>query len=129
MIDKIKHSLSCWITLDNTKLIINDFLGYYQIVECIICGKKSIVFRINWGAILEPFNNEIKKILESKMILLNNYFDFKQKSLEQWFIINAYEQEFMDYPIWEWLRIDSIIDSYWNIVKQNCFFDENLTLK
>jgi len=128
MIDKIKHSLTCWITLDSTILISNDYLGYYQIVKCNICGKESIVFRINWEAILESFNDEIVKLLQTKMKLLNDYFNFKQELKENWYIIKAFEQEFIDYPIWEWLKIDSIIDNYWNIVKKNCFFDKNLTL-
>lgn len=77
MIKKIlKHSINCWISLNNTTLIDNDlyWLWLYQLVSCNDCWKQYVVFRDNENISLRNYD-DINERLEDCINNIKNFFN------------------------------------------------------
>jgi len=125
MIDKIKHALTCWVTLDNTK-VINENYFWYMIVECISCEKQYFVFRINWQATLEPLNKDNLVYFEERIKYIEDFLLTKD-NLSKFLIFKTSNLEkIIDYPMWnEQIFLEEVIDKEtWKIIAKNVSFND-----
>jgi len=99
--DTISHAMYCWISVQNTKLIDNDYLGlWYQIVECLDCEKQSIIFRKDWNMYIEHFDNNLYYQIKQFNMQLDDYYKWVNEMYENNIQIVSNVNEIIDYPIW-----------------------------
>ena len=128
--NKIEHGLNCWINMNNTELLENDYLWlWYQIIRCMECWKKYIIFRSNWNVFQEHFNDEMVKYLVDFSYTINDYNNWVSELKSNQITVMSNIEDIINYPIWgEDIIIYSTYDKYWTEKIINMPFYEAINL-
>jgi len=95
------HSLKCWITMDNTFLVNDNFLEmWYQLIECAECKKQYVVFRTWWNTYLSLLDEKLMKKLNDFKLLYTEYFEIYNSLKNQWITLYSNIEKVKEYPVW-----------------------------
>lgn len=125
ILENLKHSATCWITMNNTKLLDNDLYWlWYQIIKCEICNKQYIVFRDNINTYIEDYDDQNKTYIKQFYIFL---WHIKEniKELEKKYNVFSNLREYIKYPIWDNKLLISLQDkNNWEMLYEDVLYDE-----
>jgi len=86
--------------MNNTFLVQDNYLWYYQIIECSICGKQHVVFRTNnnLNVYLEEKTFQLENEIKNTLLEVSEFYNYVDSY--DWFVITSNVQDILDYPIW-----------------------------